>query len=206
MFLQIIEGNVRDAALLTTQMDAWRTSVKPGASGYLGTTSGVTDEGRFIAVARFESVDAARTNSQRSEQDAWWKATEPALADVKFIDCAEVDTFLGGGKDSAGFVQVMHGRATDEAKLREVGQQMEKDMPTMRPDVIGVVVGWHGDGGGFSQVVYFTSEAEARKGEEAESPEADASSDDGAASGQDPWGGLVEPEMTFLDLTTPQFD
>src|SRR5215208_31029 len=128
MFVQIIEGQVRDADLMKQQMQAWKSEVKPGAQGFLGSTSGMTDDGRFIAIARFESEDAARRNSDRPEQDAWWKATEPALGSVSFTDCTEVDTFLNGGSDDAGFVQVMKGRATDPAKLREMGNQMEEEM------------------------------------------------------------------------------
>jgi hypothetical protein len=46
-------------------------------------------------------------------------------------------------------------------------------MPSYRPcapDVLGGTVAWHGDGG-FTQSVYFASEAEARAGERREAPE-----------------------------------
>ena len=197
MFLQIIEGQVQDADLLTRQMDAWRAKVKPGAIGFLGSTGGITDDGRFIVIARFESEDAARKNGDRPEQDSWWKATEPAFASVAFTDCTEVDTFLGGGSDSAGFVQVMKGRALDPVKLREMGEQMESEMPKVRPDVIGGVVGWHGDRD-FTQVVYFTTEAAARQGESAEV--------EGGDTGQDDWSAMMDGEMSFIDLHDPMFD
>jgi hypothetical protein len=32
----------------------------------------LTDDGRFIALARFESEEAARRNTDRPEQDRWW--------------------------------------------------------------------------------------------------------------------------------------
>ncbi len=196
MFLQIIEGQVRDADMLTKQIDAWQTQVKPGAVGFLGSTSGITADGKFIAAARFESEDAAQKNNHRPEQDAWWKATEPALGNVSFTDCTEVDTFLDGGSDDAGFVQIMKGRATDPAKLREMGNQMEAEMKKARPDVLGGVIGWHGDRE-FTQVIYFTNESEARQGE--------ATMGDGPEPGPDDWSALMDGDITFIDLNDPQF-
>ena len=43
----------------------------PGAEGYIGGTGGVTDGGRFIVIARFETEAAAQANSERAEQGAW---------------------------------------------------------------------------------------------------------------------------------------
>ncbi|HEX5018521.1 MAG TPA: hypothetical protein VFX15_13160 [Actinomycetes bacterium] len=199
MFLQMIEGKVRDADLLNRQMEAWRTDVKPGAIGFLGATGGMTDDGRSVTVARFESQDAAMQNAHRPEQDAWWRATAPAFdGEPTFIDCPEVDLIMGGGSDGAGFVQIMKGRTTDKQKLREMGDQMEEDMPKMRPDVVGGVVGWHGDRD-FIQVIYFSSEEEARKAEAAQaSGEAEGPPDD--------WSALIDGEITFIDLHEPQFD
>ena len=165
MFLQVVEGKVRDADLLMKQMKAWGTDIKPGAIGFLGSTGGIADDGTAIVVARFESEDAAMKNAHRPEQDAWFKKTAPAFdGEPTFIDCRDVDLMMGGGSDGAGFVQIMKGQATDKQKLREMGNQMDEELPKMRPDVIGGVVGWHGDRD-FIQVVYFRSEAEARKAE-----------------------------------------
>ena len=41
----------------------------------LGGTAGVTEDGRFIAVVRFESEEDARRNRDRPEQDRWWSET-----------------------------------------------------------------------------------------------------------------------------------
>ena len=35
----------------------------------------------------------------------------------------------------------------------------------MRPDLLGGLVAWHGDGGSFTQTSYFTSESDARLAE-----------------------------------------
>src|SRR5689334_17501448 len=74
-FVQVIQGRVTDAAALQHQIETWAAELSPGASGWLGSTGGATDDGRFIAVVRFESEEAARRNSERPEQDAWWAQT-----------------------------------------------------------------------------------------------------------------------------------
>ncbi len=90
----------------------------PGASGWLGTTAGVTDEGRFVALARFafESEDAARRNSDRPEQGQWWAETSKLFTDEPtFRDSQDVVVDVSGDPDSAGFVQVIQGRTSDPA-------------------------------------------------------------------------------------------
>jgi hypothetical protein len=84
--------------------------------------------------------------------------------DVAFHDAEEVLTFLAGGSDRAGFVQVIQGRTTDPERMTAMLQQGSAELAEMRPDVIGGIVASYGDGE-FTQAVYFTSEAEARAGE-----------------------------------------
>ena len=73
MFVQVIQGKATDVDEVRAQLDRWLTEVAPGAIGWLGSTMGATGDGRFIALARFESEEAARQNSARPEQDAWWQ-------------------------------------------------------------------------------------------------------------------------------------
>ena len=68
MFVQVIQGKLKDADLLNRQVERWRKEIKPGAKGYLGSTSGNTADGRSIAVIRFESEADARANGERAEQ------------------------------------------------------------------------------------------------------------------------------------------
>ena len=76
MFVQVITGQVNDTQALTAAMDRWRRDVRPGAIGFLGSTEGITDDGRFVALARFDSPEAAQANSSRPEQATWWTATD----------------------------------------------------------------------------------------------------------------------------------
>ena len=173
MFIQVITGTVADLDGLQRQIERWHEELQPGAAGYLGTTAGVTDDGRFAVLARFDSEEAARRNSQRTEQGNWWAETEKCLESVAFVDSAAIDTLLGGGKDNAGFVQVMRGRVTDVAKLADLGHrkaEIEAAIRRARPDVIGDVM-VVADDGAYIEAVYFSSEAEARRAEAAELPE-----------------------------------
>jgi hypothetical protein len=171
MFIQVIQGRTNDSAGLRQQFDRWQQELGPGARGYLGSTGGVADDGTAIFLARFESEDAARANSSRPEQGAWWNETAKYFdGDVTFRDCTEVDTTLAGGSDDAGFVQVMQGRVRNKKRLLELEKEFMPKLNEMRPDVIGSVRAWDGDF--FTDAIYFTSEADARKGEAGMSEEA----------------------------------
>jgi hypothetical protein len=196
MFIQVIQGTVTDREALKRSIARWQSEVKPGATGYLGSTSGITADGRSITIVRFESEEAAEANSKRPEQSAWWDEASKAFGDdVTFHDCREVDTAFGGGTDRAGFVQVIQGHTSNQAELRRVGVEAEDELRAMRPDIMGMVIGWHGDGG-FTQVVYFTSQEAARAGE--------AAMQDSERMKQ--YSSLMDGEMTFFDLPEPEFD
>jgi hypothetical protein len=196
MFVQIIEGIVGDRDLLQRQMERWSSDIKPGAVGFLGSTGGVTDDGVLVVVVRFESEEAARANSSRPEQSAWWAETEPAFeGEIEFLDCTEVDLMFDGGSDRAGFVQVMEGRAKDPEAMRAMGRSMEDALRAARPDILGGLVAWHPDRG-FTQVVYFSSEADARAAESAGQGDADTGE----------WMDQLDGPLAFLDLRNPSFD
>ena len=190
MFVQFIEGTVSDAAGLRRQLERWAEG-SGDATGWLGTTAGLTDDGTALIAARFESADAARRNSERSEQSAWWSETEPLFeGGATFEDHEEVATFRAGGSDDAGFVQVIRGEVSDVAAARAL---FTEEMPDDgRPDVIGGLVGLT-DAGAYTTVVYFTSEAEAREGERGD--------DDFAERLQ----AIQATPPRFLDLRDPWF-
>jgi hypothetical protein len=197
MFIQVIQGRCNDAERLKGQMDRWESDLRGGASGWLGTTAGVTDDGTFVAVARFESRELAEQNSKRPEQDAWWRETEGCFdGDVTFRDYDDAMEWLGGGSDDAGFVQVMQGRVGDAEAFRKFSLQPMEGLSEMRPEIIGGTVAI-ADDGDFTQTIYFTSEAEAREGEKKEMPE-DAQREMQQAMGE-------MSDLTYLDLRQPWF-
>jgi len=172
MFIQVITGQATDREGLQRLGDRWNDELRPGATGFLGSVTGVTDDGRSIAVVRFESEAAARRNSERPEQGAWWAEAEKCLEGVAFAESVEVITMLGGAVKEAGFVQVMRGRITDPDKMagvRDRMDEMEAAMRRHRPDVLGDVIAVHADGS-YTDTVYFESEESARAGETREMP------------------------------------
>ena len=191
MFVQVIEAKAKDAEAVKERGQAWKTEVGPKAVGFLGSTAGVAEDGTFIAAARFESKEAAQKNSDLAEQTSWWEKLSQHLDDVKFYDCEDVDVWGKGGSDDAGFVQVIQAYAKDKGKLRDVGRQMDEDGGPQRADVIGGFVAW-GPDDGFSQFIYFTSEAEAREGEK-------------SGEGPPPEFQELVRDVRFIDLKDPWF-
>jgi hypothetical protein len=173
MFIQVITGTVTDVDGFNERVERWHSDLRPGAIGFLGSTVGITETKRFFVAARFESAEAAAKNSERPEQGAWWSEVEKNVTDVTFHDCTRVATFFGGGSNEAGFVQVMQGRVLDRDAIKRVEQritELEDTFHTARPDVLGEVLAYHDDGDAYSDIVYFTSESEARANEQKEMP------------------------------------
>lgn len=170
MFVQVIQGQVSDAAQIRAQLDKWVAEVAPGAVGWLGSTAGVTDDGSLVAVVRFESEDAARQNSDRPEQTAWWEETATLFNDDPvFHDSTSVEVDTPGDPAQAGFVQVMQGRSSDPDRARELMANDPTDWQEFRPDILGTVTVGH-DGDAWTMAIYFTSEEAAREGERKEPP------------------------------------
>lgn len=199
MFAQVIQGKTTDEAGLLGRLEEWDRSLKSGAEGFIGSTAGVSDEGEFITIARFESEEAARRNSDRPEQGQWWSETERYLeGEARFYDCTEVELNWDGGSDDAGFVQVIQGRLKnedDKGQWREMEREAEPWIRENRPDLIGGVTAWQGPN--FSNFVYFTSEQEARVGEQKQPEQSEG-------GGPDEWTDRVE-DMKFIDLRRPFF-
>jgi hypothetical protein len=170
MFVQVIQGHVSDAARVRAQFDRWVAELAPGAVGWLGSTAGVTDDGTLVALARFESEEAARQNSERPEQAEWWEQTSELFTDEpEFHNSTSVDVDTSGDPSQAGFVQIMQGRSSDPERVRELMANDPTDWEEFRPDILGTVSVGH-DGDAWTMAIYFTSEEAAREGEKKEPP------------------------------------
>ena len=193
MFIQVIQGKCTRQDELRSMADGWRDELGGGAVGWLGGTYGFTDDDDFIGVVRFESREAAMKNSERPEQGAWAERMM-ALMDgpVQFHDCGDVTTWLDGGSDDAGFVQVISGRIDDPAPIKAMANDTG-DLRAMRPEIIGGTLAISDDGT-FFQTVYFTDEDAARQGEQVEPPEEIRAELESMMAG-----------ATFHDLTRPWF-
>jgi hypothetical protein len=170
MFIQVIRGSVNDPAAAKAAVQRWQAELRPGAPGYLGMTSGVADDGTFIAVVRFASAEAARESSERPEQDAWWRETSKLFdGEPRSYDCPTVDVLLGGPSDDAGFVQLeIFTGVHDVEAIRAIDKEFAR-LAHLRPDLIGVTTAFTTDGQVFA-TNYFTSEAEAREAEKQDWP------------------------------------
>jgi len=192
MFIQVIQARCSRADELREFGRGWATELGPGATGWLGSTHGVTDDGEFLGIVRFASRAAAEANSARPEQGAWAEKLATYMdGPISFTDHDDVTEFRDGGSDSSGFVQVIRGRVDDAGRLRKLIDDFGT-ADEMRPDVIGGTLAIGADGA-FTETVYFTDEAAARAGEQDEPP-ADVLAElgwamDGAAffDLRDPW-------------------
>lgn len=193
MFVQIIQGKTSDQEGLRRQFDRWQSELKSGAKGFLGSTGGVADDGKVFMAARFESEQAARANSDRAEQGAWWSETEKYFdGPVDFVDSSDVDVQVEPSND-AGFVQVMQSTVRNRKRLDEINAEVTPKLEEMRPDLVGALSIWSGDK--VYDLAYFKSEAEAREGEKKGMP-------DDQRELFEEWQSLAEG-MTYLDLKNP---
>ncbi len=160
----------------------------------LGGTYGVTDDNQRVGVVRFESREKAMANSDRPEQGEWAaKMAEVMDGPMEFHDCDDVMLMLDGGSDDAGFVQIIRGRVDDPSRLKAMMADTTM-LHEARPEIIGGTLAIEADGS-FIDTIAFTSEAEARKGEQVEPPADVRSELDYAMQG-----------ATYYDLHRPWFE
>ncbi|MFR9753368.1 hypothetical protein ACL02S_20370 [Nocardia sp. 004] len=195
MFIQVIQGKVAAPARLRQRMNQWDQKLQHGAFGYLGTTSGMCDDGTIISLTRFESEQSERLNSKRPEQAAWWAATEKCFdGPLTVMDCTTVTEWMGGSWYKAGFVQIIEGHTRDAVRMRELLMQTGERVHELRPEILSGTLAIYGDDG-FVEAVYFTSEAEARAHERAKVP------DDLRALFEEE--SRLMGEVTYFDLRKP---
>ena len=193
MFVQIIEGTTSNPDALYAAGDAWDAEVKPGAVGFLGVTAGVSADGKAFTLVRFQDEASAKANSERPEQGAWFEKHLASAYDAPptFTESSDTDEFMGGGSNDAGFVQVMKSKGVDRAEIERLDKVFEEYVGD-RPDILGGLRAWTGTDSCID-VMYFTSEADARKGEQTEMPE----------ELQKAMADFGEMDVEFLDLPDP---
>jgi hypothetical protein len=198
MFVQVIEATTSDPAAVRAAMDRWMQELAPGATGWLGSTAGMTPDGRMVAVVRFDTEEHARANSDRAEQGEWWAEMAKLFdSDPVFRDSTRVLVDVRGNPDDAGFVQVMQGGSTDPERAWKLMEEDDTDWSAFRPDILGSISIGHADGR-WTMVNYFTSEAEARAGEQKEAPAELQQQMEELMS-------LSTGEPEFLDIAEPWF-
>lgn len=193
MFVQIIEGTTTDEPSLRRQLDRWARELRPGAVGFLGATFGITADGRVVDVACFDSEAHARANSDRAEQGQWWAETEKCFeGEATFTESSDIDLLGDGAPSAAGFVQVMKSHDIDRARMHAFDDVLDPFLD-LRADILGGLRVWTGPDR-CTEIMYFSSEEEARRGE----AEAPAEAQEAFAEYAD----LME-DVEYLDLTDP---
>lgn len=197
MFIQIIQGRCTRQDELRAKAESWRTEMADGAAGWLGGTYGFTDDDMFVGVIRFESREAAMANSARPEQGAWAEKMMALMdGDIEYHDCGDVTLMMGGGSDSAGFVQVIRGRVSDPSRLKALMADTEM-LHELRPEILGASLAFEDDGT-FTETIAFSDEAAAREGERREMP---GMPEEVRATLEEAMAGA-----TFFDLHHPWFE
>jgi hypothetical protein len=193
MFVQVIEGHVRDADLFRQAGERWNTEVRPTARGFLGSMAGVDDDNHFVVMARFEDETSARASSESREQNEWFEGFRECLdEEPTFKESSDVDILFDGASDDAHFVQVMEGRANDRQKAAALeSPEMLEQLHRARPDLLGGVRVWL-PGDEFVDAAFFTSEEEAHENERK------AEFQEGGEQFADAFG-----EMTYINLKEP---
>src|ERR1700712_5252141 len=105
MFAQTIRGRVSDPPAVRAAIQRWIEDLGPTARGWLGSTSGGTDDGDLVVLVRFDSEGSARNNSARPEQDTWWAEFATLLdGEATFRDSNNLLVETNGDPDTAGGV------------------------------------------------------------------------------------------------------
>lgn len=159
MFIRVIHGRAANAAALRVQFDRWFKELSPGAAGWHGTTAGLTADGRFFALPRFLSAEAAELNDRRPEQQQWWTDVLACCEGEVTVDpCTDVIPSLRGGKDIAPHVRITRGQVLDPTAVRDLNEQLEPMLAAVNADVYYGSIVLH-EGNTFTQATYYLSDA-----------------------------------------------
>ena len=189
MFVQFVTGTVIDADLLARQQQRWFEELRPDTPGLLGSTMGLTLNGRSVSLLRFASTEDAHANAARPEQTAWWNETAKAFDyDLAVRDCADVDSYVDD-ITSATFVALVQGRPKDKGRMCERNAEFASSFREL--GALGMLVGWDAEGG-FSNAMFFRTEADARAIEAATDLEQ-----------LDQFLQLIDGDPTYYELPSP---
>ena len=169
--MQMVTGPCSREDDMRAVADGWCADMMKH-EGWLGGTYGFNDDGDFLGVVRFDSMQAYDACCATAEAGAHWAAALECFDSAPEIHQSEdVSIMLNDSSDGAGFVQVIRGRTPDPARLRMMfeDQEMTSMLHRARPDLLGSTMLIEPDGS-FTETVCFTSEEEARAGESQDVP------------------------------------
>jgi hypothetical protein len=163
MFVLTVAARTSAPDSLRRHVLTWRADVGISATGWLGSTAGVSGDGTFIFMLRFESEEAWLITSGVPEYANWWQVCGHHLDTTpSFTPSTAVTGILAGGSDDAEAVRVVQGRATP-SRLEASVRQLDTVPAAARAGVIGGLVAWHDDEQ-FTEALYFAAPAPGQLG------------------------------------------
>jgi hypothetical protein len=164
MFIRVIQGRATNPPGIRRDLGRWQRMLAADADGWLGSTAGITPDGWCVTVVGFASEAHARRNSDRPEQREWWRDASQHLARIAVHDAPQVHVYRNGGADQAGFVQVIQGYSDDLERMASLGRDQKQVLAREAPQILAMTLAEHADWpGDFTQIMYFTSEQDARR-------------------------------------------
>src|ERR671921_60263 len=113
--------------------------------------------------------DLGRWQRQLAADADGWLGSTAGITD----DGWSVTVVRFASEDQAGFVQVIQGHRDDLERMASLGRDQEEGLARDAPHILGMTLAEHADRpGDFTQIMYFTSEQDARRFEQ-EPPAAD---------------------------------
>jgi hypothetical protein len=156
MLIQVLGALVADREAVRERAHQAATA----APGLQWLTGGLTDDGQFIAVARF----------QEGSPGAWWADLEACLAEPLVVrDSSDIEVILGDRTPDAGFLEVIEGHTSDRARFMHLQRELEYAFSAERPDFLGSLILWWSDGA-WMELASFTSADDVRAGDAAPLP------------------------------------
>ena len=170
MFAQVIQAKTSNPQALDAAINRWLRILRRAPLAGWAAPAGLLKMAEPSPLCASNPRRMPAATADRPEQDQWWSETSKLFdGEATFRDSTDVSVDVQGDPDQAGFVQVMQGRSNDPERARQLMDQDADKWNAFRPDVVGSVAIGH-EGGAYTMVMYFTSEAEAREGERKEPP------------------------------------
>ncbi len=164
-FVLLARGAVADPEALRRGWDEWHEGVSSDGGGWLGSTGGIATGGQWLAAIRYATEEAAQAAAAQGEGQSGLLSRATAIevtGDVHVVD--------GNGPPAAGgFVQFMRAQVPDRGRLEAVEAAIGDRFAALRPDFLAGLRAWTGPDR-LTVVDWFTSVADARAGEAANTP------------------------------------
>ena len=156
-FVQIVTGYPIDGEAVMEEWRVWLDQVGTKLPGWLGVTSGISVDGKFIALLRFARVNDGIFSAAGRELEQWSTTfSEYFHQRPEVLASSQVDARMTGRSEDVTCVQFIRARTKEIAEVREINAKLAPIVSENCPEIIGHITAWH-SGGEFTEAVYFVS-------------------------------------------------